>query len=912
MQTNPSNEDGKLRPGDTVTYTADVRCEDEEISYCYAYVNNNNFSRSEYLSVSYDETAQTLTGTFTVTDKTHPEKWKLNYFHVETKSGKYYYFYPSSIEPEADLEFEVVQENFDTEPPVIESIIINKNGQFVKAGDVVDITVKVREEHPRESATAYFYPQVTNVSSWKYVNLRYDAQASTYTGSIAITEDMYPCEWALTQLYIYDEYDNRTYLSDFRNDFYNTYPWYFNVKPGKTYREDFKAVTFEFYGYAKQEDGSYQPDTLISTQTVEKVGRRTTLEKLGVSFPQPIEGVDAQWKYGWPYWDDESRGSAIDENTKILFNSTSAMTYVLTASYDKVCANVSLTYMTKDSGIKTAVLPQFVDEGVSYRDVLDALELPADAEAQGFAGFELAYSDDYHNDSMQVEGKSCWIEAKAKYKDCQVAWNARYIGADGKETSKVINQSYLEGTKVSEALAELELPEDMEGMELESWVLLGDAVEEISQSMACMDIVAVYQGKTTVDAVYTYRGEDGEMSSGSGMVLMDGENLSEAEIEGAATEVFKEVNHFEGLILAEWTGTIGVNQPGYKTVEFQALYRNCLLTLIYPDGTSQFVVVDKDAQYTLPTENEKYEDIVWEGYAKGETVTVGEDREFIVQESKIKDQTQEEPGGVKLSEEEIAQIKEDIEKAEAGTAVTINMKKATVVPKEVLEAIKGKSVEIVLEMDEYSWTIDGTDVQATNLKDIDLEVKVDANTIPVGIVSELADGRPTTQLSLTHNGNFGFRADLTLNLKSENSGGTGSLYYYDSSGKLIFMDSGKIGADGRTSLSFSHASEYVIVIDKAQAADNDKKDDELGEIKDGGLNGGRLRPGDEKEEIKDGNHNSGNLNKDDVTDKNHKYENKKNEIGAIAVIRKKSSHLTTDSGSVKTDSSYRKSPKTGE
>ncbi len=95
MQTNPSNEDGKLRPGDTVTYTADVRCEDEEISYCYAYVYNNNFSRSKYLSVSYDETAQTLTGTFTVTDKTHPKEWKLNYFHVETKSGKYYYFYPS-------------------------------------------------------------------------------------------------------------------------------------------------------------------------------------------------------------------------------------------------------------------------------------------------------------------------------------------------------------------------------------------------------------------------------------------------------------------------------------------------------------------------------------------------------------------------------------------------------------------------------------------------------------------------------------------------------------------------------------------------------------------------------------------------------------------------------------------------
>lgn len=910
MQTNLSNEDGKLRPGDTVTYTADVRCENEEISYYYARLEAyaNNSWKSAHIDLSYDEDAQTLTGTFTVTDKIYPTTWNLDYVYISTESGKYYHFYPSSIEPEADLKFEVVQEDFDTESPVIGSITVDKNGQFVKAGDVVTITVKVREEHPREYATAYFYPQVTNVSSSEYVSMKYDAEASAYTGSITITEDTYPCEWALTELYIYDENDNRTYLYDFQKDLYNTYPWYFNVKPGNTYREDFKAVTFEFYGHAKQEDGSYQPDSLISTQTIEKVGRRTTLEKLGVSFPQPIEGVNTEWKYGWPGWDDESRGSAIDENTEILFNSTSAMTYALTASYDKVCANVFLTYMTKDSGIKTAVLPQFVDAGVTYRDVLDALELPADADAQEFAGFELAYSDD----SMQVEGKSCWIEAEAKYKDCQVAWNARYIGADGKETSKVINQSYLEGTRVSEALAELELPEDMEGMELESWVLLGNTVEEISQPMASMDIVAVYRGKTTVDAVYTYRGEDGELCSGSGMVLIDGENLSEAEIEGAATEVFKEVNHFEGLVLAEWTGTTGVNQPGYKTVEFQALYRNCLLTLKYPDGTSQFVVVDKDTQYTLPTENEKYEDIVWEGYVKGETVTVEEDREFTVQESKIKDETQEEPGGVKLSEEEIAQIKGDIEKAEAGTTITIDMKKATVVPKEVLEAIKGKSVDIVLKMDEYSWTIDGKDVLAEDLKDIDLEVKVDANAIPGGIVSALAEGRSTTQLSLTHNGNFGFRADLTLNLGSENSGGTGNLYYYDSSGKLIFMNSGKIGADGSTSLSFSHASDYVIVIDKAEASDNDKKDDELGEIKDGGLNGGSLKQNDEKEAFNDDGQNSGNLKKADIKIKNNKYDNKKNGIDGIAVIRKKDSHLTTDSGSIKTDSSYRKSPKTGE
>ena len=38
------------------------------------------------------------------------------------------------------------------------------------------------------------------------------------------------------------------------------------------------------------------------------------------------------------------------------------------------------------------------------------------------------------------------------------------------------------------------------------------------------------------------------------------------------------------------------------------------------------------------------------------------------------------------------------------------------------------------------------------------------------------------------------------------------------------MNSGKIGANGNTSLSFSHASDYVIVVDKADVPDDGKQD----------------------------------------------------------------------------------------
>ena len=143
------------------------------------------------------------------------------------------------------------------------------------------------------------------------------------------------------------------------------------------------------------------------------------------------------------------------------------------------------------------------------------------------------------------------------------------------------------------------------------------------------------------------------------------------------------------------------------------------------------------------------------------------------------DGTEEGPLGVKLPEEEISRIVAEIEQSGSGETITIDMKQATVVPKEVLEAIQGKEVQIVLDMGSYSWTIGGTEVAAAELKDIDLEVKADTGAVPTGLINELAEGKPTTQLTLTHNGEFGFRADLTLNMGSENSGGTGNLYYYE-------------------------------------------------------------------------------------------------------------------------------------
>lgn len=79
------------------------------------------------------------------------------------------------------------------------------------------------------------------------------------------------------------------------------------------------------------------------------------------------------------------------------------------------------------------------------------------------------------------------------------------------------------------------------------------------------------------------------------------------------------------------------------------------------------------------------------------------------------------------------------------------------------------------------------------------------------LVDKLANGDKTIQISLAHNGEFGFEAVLHLNFGAENAGKYANLYHYVN-GELVFMNAGGIDEEGNAKLDFSHASDYVIVI----------------------------------------------------------------------------------------------------
>lgn len=143
----------------------------------------------------------------------------------------------------------------------------------------------------------------------------------------------------------------------------------------------------------------------------------------------------------------------------------------------------------------------------------------------------------------------------------------------------------------------------------------------------------------------------------------------------------------------------------------------------------------------------------------------------------------------------------------------IDMSEQSVVPADVLQAIAGKNITLVLDMgDGIFWKINGQSFTQDIGQDIDFGLAVGGDAIPEKTVEEIAGENESFNLTLYHDGPFGFDAVLCLPMQQEKQGWFANLFYYDpATGELCFVDSGMISEDGSAELTFVHASEYTVV-----------------------------------------------------------------------------------------------------
>lgn len=144
-----------------------------------------------------------------------------------------------------------------------------------------------------------------------------------------------------------------------------------------------------------------------------------------------------------------------------------------------------------------------------------------------------------------------------------------------------------------------------------------------------------------------------------------------------------------------------------------------------------------------------------------------------------------------------------------------NPEEVKVLPADVVENVKGKDLDIVINMDTYKWIINGMDVSDNEIADVALGVSQNQGIIPDEINDMYSDDQEQIEVNLEHEGQFGYDATLSLYVGEEYSGKTASILHYDEeNSRLDYVESVEVGINGYANFTVSHASSYMVFIDE--------------------------------------------------------------------------------------------------
>ena len=163
------------------------------------------------------------------------------------------------------------------------------------------------------------------------------------------------------------------------------------------------------------------------------------------------------------------------------------------------------------------------------------------------------------------------------------------------------------------------------------------------------------------------------------------------------------------------------------------------------------------------------------------------------------------------------QAVDKIESAKDGSTVEIKLSTgSTKLDKEVFEELAGRDVTLEISLSNgVTWTVNGQDIpENADLTDLDLGVSMNTSTIPVDLINAVTGEVGTVQLTLKHDGEFGFTMTLTAPVGAKNAGLWANLYHYDEdAGKMVYQTAALVDEDGNVALPFDHASQYALVLD---------------------------------------------------------------------------------------------------
>lgn len=647
--------------------------------------------------------------------------------------------------------FTLEMDETQTNAPVITSIEIDKNKQIVKQGETVHITVSAECSSGAklaESGGLNFQAAATDVDSdvnYKYVSLKLNPSDNKYHGELLI-EDMYPCEWYVSNIFIYNDGE-----SDYAEDSSFTeganYPYYIQVYNGEAFVNPTYDINISFL--ALNESGEYEVISYISKENVE---RRKTLRDIGITFPEMSSKYQGLTQTGWI----DFLGNEVTADTPILEN-TAYMS--IHAKYDKGVWSAGYNYPDSTGAMRTVFQPIVFEHGETYGDLVKKAQgyMPEDITKEyAFSNWEYVA----HQADSDVASAIGNLNFTAKFSGVNyVEYYREYFDEKGSTRGLGVRCIPVkEGTKTADVmklLNDLELPKMYAGLRFKEWETTSTSNTDTAQNGQYFRLKAVYENCLVRYIINNAKVEEGTIFC---QVAEKGEKVTA-------------LTSFEGFGKVTWNTAPEVT---FVVNDHMTFYGTAESTAADPSNPS------KPSKPSKPSSDSR-------------------DDEVQQPDSKLPDIA-------------VDRIVQTINSAEPGEAFEITMGAKTVISKEILEAAKGKDVTLILKMEGYTWTINGMDIQAADLRDIDLRVIKYTSNIPSSTVQALSGGNPTMQITLVHEGDFGFQATLTIDIGAEHSGKYGNLFYHDSAGKMVFIDAGPVDANGNVSLTFSHASDYLIVI----------------------------------------------------------------------------------------------------
>ena len=626
------------------------------------------------------------------------------------------------------------------------SVVLDKNGQKIKKGEKLEITIGVANESDvelPESGKVIFAAAASDECEPVEVTLTL-GEDFKYHGSLT-TEDMYPCEWYIDYIKIGQVWTNNEFPDK------GTDPYYVYIYDGDTYDDSAFDVNIVFS--ALDEKGNYYT---VGEVKKENVQRRQSLKEVGVTFPEMKSDYEGLTQIGWK---EEGGRIEVTENTQFFELSEHSGTVNIIAQYDKSFIRARYIYPGRKSIVDRLFLYEPDD---LFGDVLKKIKefVPEDfSKEYTFIGWECdaSYGEnnvipDQISDTIFVRAKlaeGSWIELIYEYYDQN--------GIEVRDSDiRIVEEgiSYITGVNM---LMEAGAPQLYEGLKFRCWFY---------------PITFDYPMKNG-DGCYTWAMYDNFLIR---YVINTGDEERIFCQVADRGETVDTMTTFEGLGEVTWDEG---KAPG-ETYDVPVHIMNNSVTF---SGSAE--VIEKPAEPSKPSNPSTPS-----GSTSGST-----------------------SGDIKYPDKNLGTVVGEINSSTPGQTVQLNMNSWTSVPTEILEAAKGKDVNVVLVMDGYSWTINGKDIQTIYNRDrTDLKVTKNTNNIPGSTVTAVAGDNPSLQISLAHEGDFGFKATLSIGVGSEHAGKYGNLYYHDKNGKLVFIDAGQIDSEGNVSLVFSHASDYLLVI----------------------------------------------------------------------------------------------------